>query len=123
VLTTPVINGMTTKAAHTMLRMSKPWYTDIEYCQVTNISKCFATNPNDRYKNGDSRVDMCINFSNIKHTTNVRYCRSRLGRTKTLGGASGVTTGAGSTGQSGSNIGGVDRHLFCNTGVITPICK
>ena len=26
-------------------------------------------------------------------------------------------TGAGSAGQS------VDRHLFCNTGVITPICK
>ncbi len=36
-----------------------------------------------------------------------------------LGGASGLTTGAGSAGQSGPNIGGVDRHLFCNTGVIT----
>lgn len=47
----------------------------------------------------------------------------RLGQTKAYGGASGVTTGAGSAGQSGSNIGGVDRHLFCNTGVITPICK
>jgi hypothetical protein len=42
---------------------------------------------------------------------------------RALGGASGVTTGAGSAGQSGTNVGGVDRHLFCNTGVITPICK
>ena len=32
-------------------------------------------------------------------------------------GALGVTTGA------GSNVGGVDPHLFCNTGVITPVCK
>jgi hypothetical protein len=32
-------------------------------------------------------------------------------------GSSGVTTGA------GSNGGGVDRHLFCDTGVITPVCK
>ena len=32
-------------------------------------------------------------------------------------GSSGVTTGA------GSNGGGVDRHLFCVTGVITPVCK
>lgn len=31
--------------------------------------------------------------------------------------ASGVITGA------GSNLGGVDPHLFCDTGVITPICK
>ena len=46
-----------------------------------------------------------------------------LGQSRALGGASGVTTGAGSTGQSGLNVGGVDRHLFCNTGVITPICK
>ncbi len=38
-------------------------------------------------------------------------------------GGSGVTTGAGSAGQSITNVGGVDRHLFCNTGVITPICK
>ena len=30
---------------------------------------------------------------------------------------------AGSPGQSGSNVGGVDRHLFCNMGVITPICN
>jgi hypothetical protein len=40
-----------------------------------------------------------------------------LGQSSALGGASGVTTGA------GSNVGGVDRHLFCNMGVITPICK
>lgn len=32
-------------------------------------------------------------------------------------GSSGVTTGA------GPNVGGVDPHLFCNTGVITPVCK
>ena len=37
-------------------------------------------------------------------------------------GGSGVTTG-GSAGQSGTSVGGVDRHLFCNTGIITPICK
>jgi hypothetical protein len=40
-----------------------------------------------------------------------------LGQNRALGGASGVTIGA------GSNVGGVDRHLFCNTGVITPVCK
>ena len=39
------------------------------------------------------------------------------------GALGGVTAGAGSTGQSNTNVGGVDRHLFCNTGVITPICK
>jgi hypothetical protein len=39
-----------------------------------------------------------------------------LGQSSVLGGASGVTTGA------GTNV-GVDRHLFCNTGVITPVCK
>jgi hypothetical protein len=43
-----------------------------------------------------------------------------LGQSKSLGGASGATTGAGTPPQSG---GGVDRHLFCDTGVITPICK
>jgi hypothetical protein len=47
----------------------------------------------------------------------------RLGQNRALGGASGVRTAAGSAGQSGSNVGGVDRHLFCNTGVITRICK
>jgi S1-C subfamily serine protease len=26
-------------------------------------------------------------------------------------------------GQSGANVGGADPHLFCNTGVMTPICK
>jgi hypothetical protein len=39
-----------------------------------------------------------------------------LGQSRVLRGASGA-------GQSVSNVGGVDRHLFCNTGVITPICK
>jgi hypothetical protein len=43
-----------------------------------------------------------------------------LGLSKSLGGA---TTGAGTAVQSGSNVGGVDRHLFCDTGVMTPICK
>jgi hypothetical protein len=33
------------------------------------------------------------------------------------------STGAGSTGQSGPIVGAVDPHLFCNTGVMTPICK
>ena len=42
-----------------------------------------------------------------------------LGESKGLG----VTTGVGTTVQSGSNVGGVDPHLFCNTGVMTPICK
>jgi hypothetical protein len=46
-----------------------------------------------------------------------------LGQSKGVGGASGATTGAGTAVQSGSSVGGVDRHLFCNTGVITPICK
>jgi hypothetical protein len=46
-----------------------------------------------------------------------------LVQSRALGGVSGLTTVAGA-GQSGSNVGGgVDRHLFCNTGVITPICK
>jgi hypothetical protein len=43
-----------------------------------------------------------------------------LGQSKGLGGASGATTGTGTAGQSG---GGVDRDLFCKTGIITPICK
>jgi S1-C subfamily serine protease len=38
-------------------------------------------------------------------------------------GTYGVTMGAGSAGQSGANVGGVDPHLFCGTGVMTPICK
>jgi hypothetical protein len=25
--------------------------------------------------------------------------------------------------QSGTDVGGVDRHLFCNTGIMTPICE
>lgn len=39
------------------------------------------------------------------------------GQSGAAGGSSGATIGGGSTGQS------VDRHLFCNTGVITPICN
>jgi S1-C subfamily serine protease len=35
----------------------------------------------------------------------------------------GAMMGGGSAGQSGANVGGVDPHLFCNTGVMTPICK
>jgi hypothetical protein len=38
-------------------------------------------------------------------------------------GSSVGSSAAGSPGQSGSNVGGVDRHLFCNMGVITPICN
>lgn len=38
-------------------------------------------------------------------------------------GAQTSSTGPGSAGQSGAPVGGVDRHLFCNTGVTTPICK
>jgi S1-C subfamily serine protease len=34
-----------------------------------------------------------------------------------------ATMGAGSAGQSGPNVGGIDPHLFCSTGVMTPICK
>jgi hypothetical protein len=52
-----------------------------------------------------------------------RVSGASLGQNKGLGGASGATTGAGTAAQSGSNGGGVDRHLFCDTGVITPICK
>ena len=33
------------------------------------------------------------------------------------GGSTGPTIGTGSAGQN------VDRHLFCNTGVMTPICE
>jgi len=40
-----------------------------------------------------------------------------LGQSNGLGGATGGVT----TVQSGP--GGVDRHLFCDTGVETPICK
>ncbi|MGC2574563.1 MAG: hypothetical protein WA364_23880 [Candidatus Nitrosopolaris sp.] len=38
-------------------------------------------------------------------------------------GTYGATMGAGSAGQSGANVGGVDPQLFCGTGVMTPICK
>ncbi|MGA9153395.1 MAG: hypothetical protein WBZ36_22685, partial [Candidatus Nitrosopolaris sp.] len=40
-----------------------------------------------------------------------------LGQSKGLGGPA---TGAGTAVQGGSNVGGVDPHLFCNTGVMTP---
>jgi len=35
-------------------------------------------------------------------------------------GTYGTTIGAG---QSGANVGGVDPHSFCNTGVMTPLCR
>jgi S1-C subfamily serine protease len=35
----------------------------------------------------------------------------------------GATMGTGNAGQSGANVGGVDPHSFCNTGVMTPICQ
>jgi S1-C subfamily serine protease len=38
-------------------------------------------------------------------------------------GTYGAMMGAGSAGQSGANVGGVDPHAFCNTGVMTPICR
>ncbi|MGC2573608.1 MAG: trypsin-like peptidase domain-containing protein [Candidatus Nitrosopolaris sp.] len=38
-------------------------------------------------------------------------------------GTYGAVMGADSAGQSGSNVGGVDPHSFCNTGVMTPICR
>jgi hypothetical protein len=38
-------------------------------------------------------------------------------------GSSVESSAAGSVGQSGSNVGGINRNLFCNTGVVTPICK
>src|SRR5215831_19691571 len=38
-------------------------------------------------------------------------------------GTYGAVMGAGSAGHSGSNIGGIDPHSFCNTGVMTPICR
>src|SRR5215469_15374209 len=38
-------------------------------------------------------------------------------------GTYGAVMGADSAGQSRSNVGGVDPHSFCNTGVMTPICK
>ena len=38
-------------------------------------------------------------------------------------GTYGAVMGADSAGQSGSNVGGVDPHSFCNTGVMTPFCR
>jgi len=38
-------------------------------------------------------------------------------------GTYGAMMGAGSAGQIWANVGGVDPHLFCGTGVMTPICK
>ena len=38
-------------------------------------------------------------------------------------GTNGAMMGAGSAGRSGANFGGVDPHPFCNTGVMTPICR
>ena len=34
-----------------------------------------------------------------------------------------LSTGSGSAGQSVTNVDDVNPHLFCNTGVMTPICK
>ena len=48
--------------------------------------------------------DSEVNFDNVKITN-------------------GAMMGAGSAGQSGANIGGVDPPPFCNTGVMTPICR
>jgi hypothetical protein len=50
-------------------------------------------------------------------SSGTRSYNSNGGQIGAGGGSSGATTGGGSTGQS------VDRHLFCNTGMITPICK
>jgi hypothetical protein len=62
-------------------------------------------------------------YAAVSPSSSSRASGGSLGQSKGLGGASGATTGAGTAVQSGSNVGGVDRHLFCNTGVITPICK
>jgi S1-C subfamily serine protease len=35
----------------------------------------------------------------------------------------GAMMGVGGSGQSGANFGGADPHSFCNTGVMTPICR
>ncbi len=32
-------------------------------------------------------------------------------------------TGSENAVQIGADVGGVDRHLFCNTGIMTPICE
>jgi hypothetical protein len=55
--------------------------------------------------------------------TQKAYAAVSPSSSRASGGSLGVTTGAGTTVQSGSNVGGVDPHLFCNTGVMTPICK
>ncbi len=59
-------------------------------------------------------------YAAVSPSSSSRDSGGNLGQSKGLGG---VTTGAGTAIQSGSNVGGVDPHLFCNTGVMTPICK
>jgi hypothetical protein len=69
---------------------------------------------------------------NIQQT----FAMTSTGQSGVGGGSTGATIGAGSTGQSGDGGGStgatigtgsvgqsVDHHLFCNTGMITPICK
>jgi hypothetical protein len=58
-------------------------------------------------------------YAPVSPSSSSRTSGGSLGQSKGLGGA---TTGAGTAVQSGSNVGGVDPHLFCDTGVITPIC-
>ena len=58
-------------------------------------------------------------YAAVSPNSSSRASGGSLGQTKSLGGA----TGAGTAAQSGSNVDGVDRDLFCKTGVITPICK
>jgi hypothetical protein len=58
-------------------------------------------------------------YAAVSPNSSSRVSSGSLGQSKGLGGASGATTGAGTAAQSG----GVDRDLFCKTGVITPICK
>jgi CBS domain-containing protein len=64
-----------------------------------------------------------INDQHLPCGPSSRASGGSLGESKGLGGASGATTGAGTAVQSGSNVGGVDRDLFCKTGAIPPICK
>jgi hypothetical protein len=58
-------------------------------------------------------------YASVGPNSSSRASGGNLGQSKGLGGASGAGTAA----QSGSNVGGVDRDLFCKTGVITPICN
>jgi len=59
-------------------------------------------------------------YAAVSPSSNSHASGGSLVQNKRLGGANGATTGAGTGVQSGSNIRGVD---FCNTGVLTPICR